>query len=73
MATKVEIDFDVLTTTSYAIRVEATDGKDTATTSVTVSIVNVNEAPSFTGANYIISDTENVVCKEDIKTFFFRF
>jgi len=55
------MDFDTLANTNFVFSVEATDGKDTATTTVTISIVNVNEAPSFTSSSYIINDVEGLV------------
>ncbi|XP_052086070.1 protocadherin Fat 2-like isoform X2 [Mytilus californianus] len=46
--------------TEFKFVVKATDTKDTATTTVTISIVNVNDVPTLSNTHYVINDTENL-------------
>ncbi|XP_071141854.1 cadherin-87A-like [Mytilus edulis] len=64
ISTIAEIDYDNLFyvgfATSFRFVVRATDTKDTATTNVTISIVNVNDVPTLSNTHYVLNDTENV-------------
>ena len=46
-------------TTSFSLTVRASDGSETADTTVTVTVSNVNETPTFGQANYAFSLAEN--------------
>ncbi|CAG2249010.1 unnamed protein product [Mytilus edulis] len=64
ISTIAEFDYDNLFyvgfATSFRFVVRATDTKDTATTTVTISIVNVNDVPTLSNTHYVLNDTENV-------------
>ncbi|CAG2188189.1 unnamed protein product [Mytilus edulis] len=64
ISTIAEFDYDNLfyvgSATSFRFVVRATDTKDTATTTVTISIVNVNDVPTLSNTHYVLNDTENV-------------
>ena len=47
-------------TTSFSLTVRASDGSETADTTVTVTVSNVNETPAFGQASYAFSLAENV-------------
>ena len=53
------LDFE--TQTTYDINVEYTDGLHTVTQTVTVTITDVNEAPSFTTTYYEDTYTDQIV------------
>ncbi|VDI47078.1 Hypothetical predicted protein [Mytilus galloprovincialis] len=64
ISTVAEFDYDNLFyvgfATNFRFVVRATDTKDTATTTVTISIVNVNDVPTLSNTHYVLNDTENV-------------
>ena len=66
LQTKVALDHE--TKASYSVTVTATDGDNLSdTTTITISVTNVNEAPSFTeGSTAIRSVAENTAAGTDI-------
>ena len=47
--------------TSFRFTISVTDSKDTASATITVNVININEAPSFDHTSYSVSGDEDVV------------
>ncbi|CAC5400779.1 FAT4 [Mytilus coruscus] len=53
------LDYESLTNTSYILNVTATDGKDTATATISLTITDQNEAPVFKQTQYSVEVNES--------------
>lgn len=59
--TKANLDYDTMGSTSFRFTISVTDSKDTASATITVNVININEAPSFDHTSYSVSGDEDVV------------
>ncbi|XP_069131267.1 protocadherin-15-like [Argopecten irradians] len=53
-----QIDYEALTATTFTVDISVTDGQVTDTQSVSVSVANVNESPTFGSATYYVTGNE---------------
>lgn len=55
------LDFEDMTSKSYKIVVTATDGKDTATATISLTVTDQNETPVFHQTEYSVEQDESSV------------
>ncbi|OWF49309.1 Protocadherin-like wing polarity protein stan [Mizuhopecten yessoensis] len=55
-----QIDYEALTAKSFTVSISVTDGQATDTQSVSVAVVDINEAPAFSLTAYYVSGNEGV-------------
>jgi hypothetical protein len=56
------IDYETIGTTTFALDVTVSDPVTSDTKTLTIEVINENEAPSFSQTSYTISTTEGDVC-----------
>lgn len=57
--TKAALDYDTMSSKSFRFTVSVTDGKDTASATVTINVININEEPSFGHTSYSVNGDED--------------
>ena len=55
------LDYESLTNTSYILNITATDGKNTATATISLIVTDQNEAPVFQQIQYSVEVNESAV------------
>lgn len=59
--TSTALDYDTMASSSFKFTVHVTDSKDTATATLTINVININEAPSFGHTSYSVNGDEGTV------------
>lgn len=58
--TKASLDYETMASKSFTFTISVTDSKDTAVATVTITVLDVNEAPSFHQTSYSVTGDEDV-------------
>ncbi|KAK3592243.1 hypothetical protein CHS0354_003759 [Potamilus streckersoni] len=60
ISTSADLDFETMTSKTFTLTVSVTDGKLSASSTLVVQVLDVNERPSFEQSAYIIQTNESV-------------